>query len=103
MENATGENGTPLVQSAVSISGQDDVSVPNGSAVQLAAKRCQRVTVQCHPTHAGAMRVGGFDVSATRGTYLQPGDAAEFQVVNANEIYLWGLAADAVATITVET
>jgi hypothetical protein len=61
------------------------------------------VIVQCHPLHAGAMRVGGADVSATRGAYLRPGDSVELLVANANLVYLWGLAADAVATVTVES
>lgn len=81
-----------------------DVAVTNGARVPLSATSlpCLSVLVQCSPAHTGAIRVGGADVNASSGTYLRPGDAVTLSVDDVSRVYAWGLAADAVACVTVD-
>jgi hypothetical protein len=81
-----------------------DVAVANGGRTALSASSlpCLSVLVQCHPGHTGAMRVGGSDVNASSGTYLRPGDAVSLTVDDVSRVHAWGLAADAVACVTVD-
>lgn len=66
-----------------------DVS-PGGTAARFAA--CSpgpdgKILVTAHPSSSGIARVGGADITATRGQPIAPGGSFAFTVGNASALY----------------
>ena len=73
--------------SAVSL---DDITLVADTPTALPSHVCQLgVTVQSDPDNTAVIRMGGAGTNATHGFRLKPGQAAEFDVLNANLITLY--------------
>lgn len=82
-----------------------DVTAPNGSSVKLVAATpavpaTQGVMIRALAANTSTVRIGDVNVSATRGLELSAGDSVCYPCRDPSKIYVWGLAASQVLSVS---